>query len=284
MPAEVIEDDDDNDEKMDSATMQDQPSETFSEQAHNSSESGPPTTVPATAALKQVNPLNALLIAAADLGDAQSQSSAKQTEAPPTVQPPQSGGGSSDFLHEASTSGAMSGVVSREASTSWSYSATTRALKFEDIDEDMEQRRYEHQLYRDRLSTLLYSADAPVDRHSVKLESLIADIESLGFTVSGKQSVGSKPIVLERVMGEMGIEQWLQVSGEPGQEVAVFSMDDLRRLVSNSIRQKIPSLGANLFVNLRFEEVRKYSSVQVRDPRGVLYVPPPTAPPAMAVA
>lgn len=61
-------------------------------------------------------------------------------------------------------------------------------------------------------------------------------------------------------------------------------MDDLRRLVSDSIRQKIPSLGANFSVNLRFEEVRMYYSVQVRDSHLVLYDPQPAAQPTLAVA
>lgn len=60
-------------------------------------------------------------------------------------------------------------------------------------------------------------------------------------------------------------------------------MDDLRKLVSNFMRQKIPSFRANFYIILRFEEVRKYSSVKVRDPHRVLYVPLPVAPPAMAV-
>lgn len=79
---------------------------------------------------------------------------------------------------------------------------------------------------------LHYSAEAPVERHNVKLEHLNADIESLGFTVRGKQSVEHKPAAPARVSEEMKIQQWLQVSGEPGQEVAVFSMDNLTRLVS----------------------------------------------------
>lgn len=103
-----------------------------------------------------------------------------------------------------------------------------------------------------------------MERHDVKLDRLIADIETLSFTVSGKPSVDQKPPVLVRVTREM--EQWLQVSGVPGHDIAVFSMEDLKRLVSDSVRQKIPSLGPNSSVNLRFEEVRKYSSVQVRDP------------------
>lgn len=70
----------------------------------------------------------------------------------------------------------------------------------------MEQRRYEHQRYRDRLSTLLYSADAPVERHSVNLGQLVADIESLGFAVSGKSTAKSQLPLSARLMREMGIE------------------------------------------------------------------------------
>lgn len=73
----------------------------------------------------------------------------------------------------------------------------------------------------------------------------------------------------------METEQWLQVSCEPGHEVAVFSMGVYKRLVSDVIRQKIPSLGPNFSANLHFEEATKYSSLQVRDPQGVLYVSPP---------
>lgn len=133
--------------------------------------------------------LNALLIAAADLGDTQSQSTLQPTDGRQPVQPPQSGGGSSDFYHEASTSGEMSSAVSLEASTTWSYLDTARAHKLEDIDEKILQRRYELKLDRDRLSTLLYSAEAPVERHNVKLELFFADIKLLGFIVSGKESV-----------------------------------------------------------------------------------------------
>lgn len=50
----------------------------------------------------------------------------------------------------------------------------------------------------------------------------------------------------------------------------------MQEIVSYLIRQKISSLGHTFSVNLRFEDVRKYSSVQVRDPQGVLFVPPPT--------
>lgn len=61
-------------------------------------------------------------------------------------------------------------------------------------------------------------------------------------------------------------------------------MNYLRKLVNDSISLIILSLGGNIFFYLRFEEVRKYSSVQVRDPQGVLYVSPPGHQPAMAVA
>lgn len=64
---------------------------------------------------------------------------------------------------------------------------------------ESQQREYEHQLHSDRLSTLLYSVNALVERHSVKLESLIADYGSLRYTVSGKQSVDSNPTVQARV-------------------------------------------------------------------------------------
>lgn len=42
----------------------------------------------------------------------------------------------------------------------------------------------------------------------------------------------------------MEMEQWFQVSGEPGNIVAVLSNEDIKRLVSDAIRQKILSLGA----------------------------------------
>lgn len=109
---------------------------------------------------------------------------------------------------------------------------------------------------------------------------MIADIESLGFTVSGNQSVKQTPAVPARAKRKIGMEQWLKISGPPGQEVAVFSINYLRWHVRDSVCQKIPSLGANYFVNLRFDNVRKYSSVQVRNPNLMLHVPPP----AIAVA
>lgn len=43
----------------------------------------------------------------------------------------------------------MSKVILREAETTKSYPARARAPEFKDIDEEMEQRQYEHQLYRD---------------------------------------------------------------------------------------------------------------------------------------
>lgn len=72
-------------------------------------------------------------------------------------------------------------------------------------------------------------------RQNVKLEQLISDIEVLGFRGSSKKSVEQKPAVPARVTEEMGIEQWLQVSGEPGQVVAIFIFYDIKRLVSDSI-------------------------------------------------
>lgn len=46
-------------------------------------------------------------------------------------------------------------------------------------------------------------------------------------------------------------------------------------LVSDAIRQKIPSFGAHFSVYLRFKDMRNYSRVQVLDPQGILYVPLP---------
>lgn len=57
----------------------------------------PPTIVLVVAAPNKVNPLNMLLIAAADLGDTQSHSNSQPTDAPQPVYPPRSGVGSSDF-------------------------------------------------------------------------------------------------------------------------------------------------------------------------------------------
>lgn len=70
------------------------------------------------------------------------------------------------------------------------------------------------------------------------------------------------------------MDQYLTVSSEPSHDVAVLSMEDLKRLVSDAVRQKILSLEA-FFVNLRLEKMRKYSSVQVRNTQGIMYVPPP---------
>lgn len=47
----------------------------------------------------------------------------------------------------------------------------------------------------------------------------------------------------------------LQVLGKPGNEVAEFSMEDLRMFVSDAIRQKISSLVAHFSVNVRFEKM-----------------------------
>lgn len=72
--------------------------------------------------------------------------------------------------------------------------------------------------------------------------------------------------------------------GEYGQEVVVFSIEDLKRHVSDFIRQQILSLGANFTVKLRFEEIRKYSSGYKQDPNEVLYVFLPGPLPGTAVA
>lgn len=60
---------------------------------------------------------------------------------------------------------------------------TSASNTFDDLDEE-EEHIYEKILYRDRLSVLLYFTEAPVARRCVKLEQLIADIKSLGFSVS----------------------------------------------------------------------------------------------------
>lgn len=65
------------------------------------------------------------------------------------------------------------------------------------------------------------------------------------------------------------------MSGKQGKEVAVFSINDLKNLVSDSISQIISILWADFSVNLRFEKVRKFSSLQVKDSNEVFYVSSP---------
>lgn len=111
------------------------------------------------------------------------------------------------------------------------------------------------------------------------------DIKSLSFSVSVKTTIKPPPAARARILGKMEIKQWLQVSGELSHKVAVFSIEDLKRHVSDSFRQKIPSLKAHFSVYLRFEACENYSSVQVQDSQGILYVPSlVSAPPAPAAA
>lgn len=48
------------------------------------------------------------------------------------------------------------------------------------------------------------------------------------------------------------LEQLLQLSVEQGQDVALFSLEDLQKLLIDLIRQKILSINHSFMVSLRF--------------------------------
>lgn len=116
-----------------------------------------------------------------------------------------------------SSSEATSAGVSREASsTSYSYRGYLGFPKFNEIDKEEEERHYQQRLYLERLSVLLHSTKAPVVRRCVKLDQLISDIKSLVFSVSRAPETEPKPAPRARILEKMNIDQWLQVSSEPG--------------------------------------------------------------------